>query len=296
MSTRPPLRVDTSQGPVLAALAGIFLLTAMDVSVKMLTESLTTTQIVVARYAVAATICAILFLATRQPWPDRGSVIANAARAAMMLATAWMFFFALGHAPLAEVFALAFTAPLFMALISGPLLGETVAPRVWAAIALGLAGAVVVLSGQIIGQAGRGEMIGYLAALGSAVTYALVMVLIRRRSAAEGFVSFVTQQNLYAAVLAALLLLLTGGSAPQVMAESSTLGLVLLTGLLGAAGQLALGFAYARAEAARLGATEYTGFIWGAAAAYILFAEIPAPATWAGTLLIISGAVLAARR
>jgi drug/metabolite transporter (DMT)-like permease len=270
-------RIDASPTPFLVAGLGIFLLTLMDLTIKAVTATFSTTEIVLLRYAIASVLAGSLFLALRMPWPDRTSMKANGLRAMAMLATAWLFFYALAHVPLAEAFALAFTAPVFMALFGRAILGEPVTARVWVAIMLGLSGALVVLWGGVSGPSARGDLTGYLAAMASAVTYALVMVLLRKQSAREGFVSFIAQQNIYATPVAALLLLILWGRgdvAPYVALDPPALLLFAAIGALGVAGQLALGYAFSRAEAARLGVLEYTGFIWGAGLAWLWFGEV----------------------
>ena len=54
-------------------------------------------------------------------------------------------FTALRTMPLVDVSALIFTSPLIVTALSGPLLGERVGPRRWAAVAVGLAGALLVI-------------------------------------------------------------------------------------------------------------------------------------------------------
>jgi S-adenosylmethionine uptake transporter len=135
--------------------------------------------------------------------------------------------------------------------------------------------------------------------MGSAITYALVMVLLRKQSAREGFVSFIAQQNLYATPIAALLLVILwqqGEATPFVALDGRALWLFAVIGTLGVAGQLALGYAFSRAEAARLGVLDYTGFIWGAGLAFLWFGEVPTLYTFIGVSLIILGAIAAIRR
>ena len=57
-----------------------------------------------------------------------------------------------------------------------------------------------------------------------------------------------------------------------------------------------LGWAYARAEASYLAATEYTAFLWAALFGWLVFSEPLSPYTLAGAALIVAGCVLAARR
>ena len=73
------------------------------------------------------------------------------------------------------------------------------------------------------------------------------------------------------------------------------LGWFAAVGLLGTAGHVALAWAYGRAQASRLGAIEYTAFVWAAGIGLLFFGEVPSLATLAGAALIIVGAVVAAR-
>ncbi|MBU0797369.1 MAG: DMT family transporter, partial [Alphaproteobacteria bacterium] len=58
----------------------------------------------------------------------------HALRAFLGLSAMILFFYAFALMPLAEVVAIAFSAPLFITALSVPLLGERVGPRRWAAV------------------------------------------------------------------------------------------------------------------------------------------------------------------
>ena len=59
---------------------------------------------------------------------------------------------------------------------------------------------------------------------------------------------------------------------------------------------LILSWAYARAEASYLAATEYTAFLWAALFGWLVFSEPLSPFTVAGAALIVAGCILTARR
>ena len=69
--------------------------------------------------------------------------------------------------------------------------------------------------------------------------------------------------------------------------------MALVGGLFGTVGHLAMAWGYARAEAARLGALEYTAFIWATLFGWAFFSETPSPLVFAGAVLIVAGAVVA---
>lgn len=90
------------------------------------------------------------------------------------------WFFAIAAIPLAEVFAIEFTIPLWTALLAVVFLGERLTARRVAAIAVGLAGVLLIL------RPGAGLMHpAAFAALGGAVAYAVSYVLTKRLTPTE---------------------------------------------------------------------------------------------------------------
>lgn len=90
------------------------------------------------------------------------------------------WFFAIAAIPLAEVFAIEFTIPLWTALLAVLFLGERLTLRRVAAIAVGLAGVLLIL------RPGAGLMHpAAIAALGGAVAYAVSYVLTKRLTPSE---------------------------------------------------------------------------------------------------------------
>jgi len=71
--------------------------------------------------------------------------------------------------------------------------------------------------------------------------------------------------------------------------------LILLASMLSTASLLLLSWAYARAEASYLAATEYTSFLWAMLLGWLVFGESVSPFTLAGAALIVGGCFLAAR-
>ena len=79
------------------------------------------------------------------------------------------FVYGIQRLPLAEAYSLFFVAPLLITALAGPILGERVGWRRWAAIAVGLCGTIIVLR-----PTGAGMLsLGGLAIIVSATGYAL---------------------------------------------------------------------------------------------------------------------------
>ncbi|MFD2032029.1 DMT family transporter [Ancylobacter dichloromethanicus] len=207
--------------------------------------------------------------------------------------TAVTFFYSLSALQLAVALALSFTSPLFIAVFAALFLGERPGRPVFIALGLGFAGVLVVLWNELDVGAG-GDFAsgpGIMAALVAAVTYALAMVTLKSRAARDPAPTIVLLQNVFSLVLLAPL-----GALQWTPPTGAALALFFVIGLLGTAGHLCLAWAYARADASRLGVFEYTAFIWALAIGLAVFNELPAPSTLAGAALIAAGALIASRR
>ena len=277
-------------GAMMAATAAIGVLTVMDGIVKHVSTELATPQIVFLRYMSGAICAAIVFRIAGTVRPSTAAVRAHALRSLAVALTATSFFYALATLQLAVAMALGFTAPIFIALFAALTLGERPGRATWVAIAIGFAGVLVVLSGEL-SEAGRTTWLGVAAALFSAVAYAVVMVMLKNRAALDPVPTIVLLQN----VLAGLFMTPAGLWAWSPLSLTAALWLALI-GVLGTVGHLAMAWAYGRAEASRLGVLEYTAFVWAALIGVVFFAEIPSLSTVAGACLIIAGALLVALR
>ncbi|MGB3738937.1 MAG: EamA family transporter, partial [Pontixanthobacter sp.] len=80
------------------------------------------------------------------------------------------------------------------------------------------------------------------------------------------------------------------------MPERQVFGDIAAASALTLCGSLAITWAYARAEAQILVPLEYTGFLWAALFGWLFFREAVTVPTMAGTVLIIAGCWIAARR
>ncbi|MFH6785811.1 MULTISPECIES: DMT family transporter [Methylobacterium] len=292
-------RPTSPASAILLAALGIGLLSLMDATIKGLSDRYGVTGIAFARYIVGTLVMAAVLAVLRPGWPSAETWRTNGLRAVLVVVTALCFFHGLSVLPLAEALALSFLSPIFIALFAALLLRERVRPPVWAGLVVGFVGVGIVVAGQVgsggIGAddpvRGAGSAWGIAAILASALTYALSMVLLRARARHDPVVTIVAIQNAGpAAMLAApAAFTWTPVAAPD-------WALLVLVGVLGVAGHLVLSRAYAKAEASRLAAMEYTALLWAIGLGYFAFGEVPGMATLAGAGLILVGSALAARR
>jgi S-adenosylmethionine uptake transporter len=287
----PELRHDRGFTPELIALAGMALLTAMDSIVKGLSAEFAVFQMAFLRFGFAALWVGLLVAIRRLGLPRRARMPFHATRAALMAVTASSFFYALGQLPLAQVFALSFTSPIFIAIFGAVFIREPLRWPVLVAIACGFAGMLTIVFGAgPAARAGTADPLAIAAALVAPVTYALSIVLLRAETAHEPPEAIVLVQSalvcLFLAPVAAL---------DFKMPDAAAWAMFALVGLLGASGFLMFAQALVRMSAARFGVIEYTGLLWAALVGYLFFAEVPSLATWAGAAMIVAGCLVATR-
>jgi drug/metabolite transporter (DMT)-like permease len=280
--------------PALLAVLGIGVLSAMDALIKVVGARYPTFQLVFLRFSFGFVIATLVWLWMRPPRPSREAIKANTLRGFIGLATATSFFYALQTLPLAETIAFSFLSPLFLAGFGALLLGEKLGTGILIGLAVGFAGMLVMVAGQ--GSFGAGSaggalpLSGVLAATGSAVTYALSLVLLRQRAQQDALITIVTFQHIVPCVMMAIPAMLV-----WVTPTPLDLAIYFVMAIMGVCGHLLMGMAFRRAEASRLAITEYSALLYATVLGFIFFDEVPGIATLAGTVLIVIGTLLAMR-
>ena len=278
-------------GPALRAASGIAVLSIMDAVIKGMAAFYPIFQVAFLRFACGTLIVAGVVSVLRPGWPNRGTVAANSIRSVIAVVTAVSFFYALGQLALAETLVLSFLSPMFIALFGLLMLKERVDARIIGAIVIGFAGTLIVVLGQTAEADAARSWTGVAAALTSAVTYALSLVLLRQRAQRDKFLHIVVFQNVGPAVLVAPFAAFVWQPL-----DLTHMAWFMLMGLLGFMGHMLMVTAYAKAEAARLAPLEYTALIWAVLIGYGVFSEIPTWATLGGGLLIVGAAMLTSKR
>ncbi|MDI5935485.1 DMT family transporter [Halomonas kalidii] len=277
--------MSSSLKGILFMCAGVFCLALGDAIAKWLGEVHSPLQIIFFRTLVSLPLIALLAhfggglrkLRTRRP----GVHLARG-----LIYTGTMVFFVLGLTllPLAEATAIAFAAPLFVTLLSVPLLGERVDRQVLAASLLGFAGVLVVVR-----PGGEGFHSGALVMLAAAVFYALLMITSRRYGGRE---------HLWAMVFYITLvpLMVTTVTLPWVWQTPHPwhwLGF-LGSGIVGIGATACITLAFRFAPAAIAAPFDYTAMLWAVLLGWWFWGEMPDLWVFVGSLLIIgSGLAIA---
>ncbi len=203
-------------------------------------------------------------------------------------ANACAVFYALGSQRIAvgDVATLSATAPLFVALLSGPILGERVTARIFAGALIGFIG-VGVLSQPALHVSGD---IAVALVLG-ALSYGLAILRLRRLGPRESSEAIALHMSLVAGVSMLLL------SLPRfVVPGPHALLPLLVSAAAGGFGQVAMSRAYGLGRAAPLSAVSYAGVIFTYALEVMLFGRLPWLHQCLGSLLVIAAGVVVSSR
>ena len=200
-------------------------------------------------------------------------------RTILMMISSFTFFAALALLPLVNVFVIVFVAPIVVAALSGPLLGEKVGVWRWTAVLIGFSGVLIILE-----PSSQFSLAGTIYGLIGVVTYALNTLTTRKLSSRE------SPLNLSFYIFFGPTLL--GASISVFDWITPTMWdwfLFFLTGLVGGFAFLFFNLALQKAEASFLASFEYTGLLWASLAGYFIFNEVVDSKIWLGAAIIIFG-------
>ena len=193
----------------------------------------------------------------------------------------WVFFFyGLKPLPLATAVALFFSFPLFLAIISVPLLGESVGIRRILAIVVGFVGVLFITNPS------SGISVPVLLMLGAALTWALVAGMTRILGEKEN-----TSTMLFYTLIGFVFILLVPQYWIWNTLDLDDYLLVTAVALFGVIAQFSVTKAYAIASPSLIAPFEYTALIWSAAIGYLVWGDIPDIYAVTGAVLIIGSGV-----
>ena len=279
---RSPL---AAAGWMLAAVASFSL---MDAGMKLLSAHYPPLQVTLLRGAASLPFVLVWVLASagvRSIVPVRWGL--HLLRGVLGMVMIGCFVYALRRMPLSTAYTLYFVAPLLVAALSVPMLGERVGPRRWTAIGIGMLGVVVVLRPGVDGLVSLPGLMVLLAATAYAIA-AVTVSLLTRTDTPQSMVVWFLAIMAVGAGLAAI-----PGWVPLRWEHAA---LILGMGLAGAFGQIALTSAFMRGDASMIAPLEYTGLVWVIAWDWLLWQTLPDAATWTGAAIIVASGLYLLRR
>ena len=231
-------------------------------------------EVLLLRYLFASVIFLTILLSTSglQGFASKRP-LDHAIRSFSGVASLALLYFAITRIPIADATAIAYSAPIFITVLSIFLLGERIGLHRWVAVIVGFIG--VLLIAQPVG--GNWD-IGVIAAAISAFTGAFVVIYLRKLSSSEKPATIGTYYNSLGTLLCLGWVLVSGWISPREQ------DLILLSGFALACGlqQWLLTVSFRYAQASLLAPFEYLAMIFAAIVGYLFWHEIPVLTTWIG--------------
>lgn len=264
-------------------LASVLVFGVMNVFIKALADTYPINQVTFFRCAFA-----LIPVLGAIAWANHGALLptlrtrrqlGHFARAGVGLLSMLMTFWSLHLLPLGDAVALNFSAPLFLTILSVPLLAEKVGVHRWSAVLVGFVGVLVIVrpSSEMLLQAGA------LVALAGAFFQAFAMVAIRQLSRTEPPNTIVFYFTTWTTVLLA-------GTLPFSWVTPSWPDLAMLAaaGLLGGVAQLFMTRAYALAPVAVISPFTYSSLVFAVIFGFLFWGEMPTLNMLAGAIVVIA--------
>ena len=281
------------------AVAAVFAFSLNDVLIKSLAADYPLYQLMFIRSAVGVLFILGVILPMNGPLSllKTQRLGLHFVRGACVVFASFCFFLGLASLPLADAVAIFFVSPLLIAILSVALLGETVGPRRWAAIFVGLLGVIIVLR-----PGTNAFQIASLLPLAAAFFYAILHILTRRIGGTENATAMVFYIQVTFFLVSCVAGLALGHGRFDVYDHASLrflfaawtwppMGDFLLMcglGIFSSMGGFLISQAYRRSEAALVAPFEYTmmplAVFWG----LTIFDEWPDSIAWAGIALIMA--------
>jgi drug/metabolite transporter (DMT)-like permease len=262
----PGTPLSASARGILCMVVGMALLTLNNAFLKTLTGDYPPGQLIALRAAFVFIPIALI------AWRSDGleslkinNIRGQSIRAGFLVATQFLMVTSLGLLPLADVTALSFSGPLVITALAGPMLGEQVGWRRWAAVVVGFSGVLIMVrpDPEIF-------RIAALLPILAASSGALRDLVTRRISTGESSIAILCFST--SAVLLAGLVSMFFDRAPLNMAD---LPLLAVAGCLQGAAHFILIEAFRHGEAVVIAPFKYTALPWAAVFGFLLFGQIP---------------------
>jgi drug/metabolite transporter (DMT)-like permease len=286
MKTEPAALARDAAKARRARLTGIALMccavstfSCLDTTAKYLGRHIDIMQIVWARYTFAMLLAFLFVNPVRRPGMLRtGRPILQVVRAAILLGSTVLNFFALKYLRLDQVLAIGFATPFAVAALSGPVLGEWVGPRRWAAIGAGFVG-VLVVTRPGFGIVHPAALFAFLAMLCYAVYFMTTRVLARTDS---------SETTLFYSNLVGAVLMLPAVPFFWTPLTALQWGLLLMAGGFASFGHYMLIVAHRYAPASLLSSFVYSQLVGVVILGYVVFGDVPDAYTLTGAAIVIS--------
>lgn len=200
-------------------------------------------------------------------------------RALLLAVDTLLIHYAFAVLPLAEAYLLAFLTPVLVAILAFVLLGERLSVLAWSGVLLGFAGVAIALRPGVAPLS-----LGHAAAAGSALVFALSLLLLRRAKAAESDMALVSTLLV---VQAALALAVTAPAGGLALPGPGDIAMAVGAGVLLLAGHMLLVRAFRTGDASVVAPFQYSQIVWGCLYGALIFAAPVELHTLVGAAVIV---------
>lgn len=276
----PPLGAsENAFKGIVCMVAGGALITLSDAIMKVFAGRLPPGEILFIRNSFTLLVIALVALKIGsllllRPKNIRG----QAARAAFLVGSAFLFVTGIEHTPLANAIAITFTGPLIVTALAVPMLGEQVGWRRWLAVAVGFVGVVVVIRPGTDAFT-WGSVLILLGSAGGAMRD----IITRRLCATETSLSILLISS--AALALAGLATAPFGWKPVSLSD---VGLLAVSGVLVASSHYLMIESFRLAEAAVVVPFKYANVVWAVLFGYLFWQHIPDKWTFVGVAILVA--------
>ena len=272
----PPLR------GVIFMMISAFGVVGMNVCVRHIADDIHPFVIAFFRHLIGVCLLAPMILRpNHNPFRTRNLPL-HGLRALFNVVAMLAYFMALTMEPLAKVVALSFTAPLLATVGAVLILGEKVTRARYAALAIGLAGALIILRPWTVEISD-----GSILVIFSSTIWAAALVVIKVLSRTDSPVTIALYASLLQlpVSLAAALLYWRWPNIDQLM----VIGLI---AVFGSTTQIALAQAFREADATVVLPADFTKLVFAGLAGWLFFSELPGIWIWIGGSVVFAGVFL----
>jgi len=268
---------------IVLAVSATVLFGSSDTISKYLSGSLPIVEFIWIRYVIFLILAAILCRRRSvRPRNPRLQII----RGLCVIGSSVLFVYGVRQMTMAQATTISFLSPMLITVLSIPLLGESVGPRRWAAVAAGMVGMLVVV---------RPGMGGFqpaaLFGVASAFCWALALIITRKISNSDTPQTTVLWS---AAIGTAVLTLMLPFQA--IWPTPKQFGLSLVLGVIASGGQWLVILAHRLAPASLLAPFFYGQLIWVTGLGFLVFGNLPDRWTLTGAGIIIASGLYTAHR
>jgi drug/metabolite transporter (DMT)-like permease len=261
----------------------LFCFACLDSIAKFLNQHMHPAQVVWCRYASAFFLMSLIINPWRHPGLfDTRRTTLQLSRGLLLLGSTALNFVALLYLQLDQTAAIVFSTPFWVALLAGPILGERLGPRRWAAIVVGFLGVLIVIRPGLGGL----HWAATLSVL-SAICYAVYNIATKVLSRHDSTETTLFYGNLigFAVPMPLMPLLWTTPDSFGVI-----LGMVAIGGF-GTVGHYLLIMAHRLAPAGILAPFIYTQIVWMISFGWLFFGQLPDRWTLIGAAVVISSGI-----